>query len=129
MCRTWPHISDKSFNHFFAVSHFTFCLRILGFNSLFLFLYFRARVFTLQLGFYGGHFTATRIYHNPTSKGLLLHYQSHMDHRNKTSFLRTLLSRTCCCSASCSCSQANVYMFLRNSDIPRYSSILQYQSF
>ena len=40
-----------------------------------------------------GRKLTTSVYHKPTSKGLLLHYQSHMDHRYKTSLLKTLLNR------------------------------------
>ena len=36
---------------------------------------------------------STCVYRKPTDKGLLLHYQSHMDHRYKTGLLKTMLNR------------------------------------
>ena len=35
----------------------------------------------------------TRVYRKPTSTGLLLHFQSHVDKRYKTGLLKTLLHR------------------------------------
>ena len=36
---------------------------------------------------------STCVYRKPTDKGLLLHYQSHVDHRYKTGLFMTMLNR------------------------------------
>ena len=42
----------------------------------------------------------TSVYRKKTNKGLLLHYQSHVDNRYKQSLIRTMLDRTKCLSSS-----------------------------
>ena len=42
----------------------------------------------------------TCVYRKPTNKGLLLHYQSHVDARYKRSLLMTMLNRARCLSSS-----------------------------
>ena len=45
------------------------------------------------------HFN-TSVYRKKTNKGLLLHYQSHVDNRYKRSLMRTMLDRAKCLSSS-----------------------------
>ena len=42
----------------------------------------------------------TSVYRKKTNKGLLLHYQSHVDNRYKRSLIRTMLDRAKCLSSS-----------------------------
>lgn len=46
----------------------------------------------------GNHLT-TSVYHKPTDSGLLLHYQSHVDQRYKSSLLKTMLNSAYCISS------------------------------